>query len=233
KGIIKNIQISPGQDRLAYVLQAKGRRTVYIYDTKAAKTTAIAHYRLPPWIDDHSNDPYPLIQWHMDKRSLIVAMPIKGKVVVKYYNASGDEREKNTLFGIDGIKSIGQVSNREYLLSAYRKGQSDVVLYNIPRERYTPLTNDHYDDEQPQTGTDGTIYFLSCRLEKIEKADTLPVKQGIYRIKNKAIEPVQTDSIKWIKWNKLTTTNNGLLATHTRYGTERMNIVNGTNATTL
>ncbi len=239
KGLVQQVLINPAKDLIAYVLLEKASRNVYIIDTKQQLTTMVATYKLPPWIDDHHTDQYPLLYWHTDGKQLYIAQPRKGKISIGRYSANGKMQERNIITGVDGIRTFQPLSDREFLLTAYRKGQSDIVAYDDNHERFIAYTDDEYDDAQPLlTANQKDILFVSDRPGKYQerktyligvgyKKDTL--HQGIYTIKNGIIKPLVVDSVPYVRWDKLVPLKNGLvLATTTKYGREQHILLNPT-----
>lgn len=234
KGIVNKVLISPDESYIAYAVTTYNRRTIYIDDLKNETTKKVTSYELPPWIDDHSADMYPLLQWHLDGKQLYVAIPKKGKITISRYTTDGNLIEAVKLYGVDGISSFGPLSDREYLLAGYRRGESDIVQYNENKEKYTTWTDDSYDDNSPVWISKKQLLFLSDR-PKVTKQKVFKIGvgydpdtlwQGIYTIHDKQIEPVAIDTISYIKWDKLTPLADGqLLATYTRHGTEQFVIV--------
>ncbi len=232
KGIVQQVSLDPLKDRVAYVLLENSKRTVYIYSFSDHATTRVATYKLPPWIDEHSCDQYPLIEWASDGGQLYLAKPTKGKLMVGRYSSDGKLEERNDVVGIDGIRSFQPLGTREFLLSAYRQGQSDIVSYDDNHEKYTTYTDDEYDDAAPIfTGNKNEVLFVSDRPEKYEerktyyigvgfKKDTL--RQGIYAINNRELKPIIVDSTDFVKWDKLVRTGeHEALVTSTKTGTEK------------
>ena len=130
----------------------------------------IASYKLPLWIDDHSADQYPLLAWHNDGKQLFIAKPRKGKLRINRYDAEGKLQDKMTLDGVDGIRSIQPLSDNEFLLTAFRQGQSDIVNYNDNKDKYSAYTDDEYDNVHPQlTGNKNEMLFVSERPKEFQK----------------------------------------------------------------
>jgi len=236
KGIIKNLLINPNQTYIAYVSYYNNSRTVYVYDSKSKETHKICSYKLAPWIDDHSPDQYPLLQWHPDGKQLFVAVPIKGKIVINRYAPEGKLQETTTLGAVDGIRTLQPLSDRAFLLTAYKNGQSDIVSYDEDKSRYSAYTDDAYDDAEPVT-VNKTMYLISNRPKTKKeppiyyigygyryKKDTL--WQGIYKIQGDQLVPIVTDTTSYVKWDKPIPLINGqLLVTNTKYGTEKFSLL--------
>lgn len=234
KGVVSNVLLDQHGDYLAYILATYNKRTVYITDLKSQQTKRITSYQLPPWIDDHSTDPYPLLQWHPDGRQLYVAMPKKGKITISRYITDGTMQEAVKLYGVDGINSFVPLSDREYLLAGYRRGESDIVQYNENKEKYSTWTDDSYDDNDPSFTQGRDLVFLSNRPKVAKKRifkigvgyDPDTLWQGIYTIHDKQLKAIAVDTISYIKWSKLAPMTDGrLLATFTAHGTEQFVIV--------
>jgi len=237
KGIVRNVQANTTRSEIAYIVYRDKIRTVYLYHVLSGKTDKLTNYKLPPWINDYSKDPYPILEWNKDGNELSVIKPAKGKISLLSFTYAGGLMQQNAIRKADGITSIYQQTAEEYLLSAYRNGQSDIVNYNLEKEVYTVHTNDRYDDSYPvQTNSTDGIFFLSNRKPQEPTADqkrtigfrdTSKWRQGIYQLKGKEISPIYIDSIPYGRWDKLAELDpNRLLATHTFYGTERFAIVN-------
>ncbi|MGN6566645.1 MAG: hypothetical protein ACTHJ0_01765 [Flavipsychrobacter sp.] len=236
KGIVSDVLLSQHTDYLAYILATYNKRTVYITDLKSQVTKRITSYQLPPWIDDHSTDPYPLLQWHPDGKQLYVAVPMKGKITISRYTTDGTMQEAVKLYGVDGINSFLPLSDREYLLAGYRRGESDIVEYNENKEKYNTWTDDSYDDNNPSFTQGGNLVFLSNR-SKVAKQRVFKIRvgydpdtlwQGIYTIHDKELKAIAVDTVSYIKWSKLVPMADGrLLATFTAHGTEQFVILSG------
>ncbi|PZF73744.1 hypothetical protein DN068_07035 [Taibaiella soli] len=205
------LQILPDakNEYIAYVLSTPFTRTVYTYNIKTKATRKQINYNLPPWINDHSDNLYPIISWSANGKELLVTLPEKGKLVVKHYDPNGGFVDRNTLNGTDGISTIQELKDNQFLLSAWRNGESDIVLFNDRKDKYKPLTNDTYDDRSPAISGD-EFYFSSNRPDsnRTKKRnnpngkDTLVNAQGIYKRMDKGILPVHTDTIPYIHYDQ-------------------------------
>jgi hypothetical protein len=235
KGIIKTVQLSPDKQYVAYVLNTYNKRTVYCYDNKAKTTAKIATYLLPPWIGDHSADIYPLLEWADKGKSLQVTQPVAGKLTIRSYNPAGGEIAHTLLYGVDGVSTVTKTDYRQYLMAAYRHGQSDIVSYNENKEKYTAFTMDIYEDALPVLTANGKLTFVSDRpLKGGKRTDTLKLAQGLYTLDDNKPTPLKADSISFVKWDKPFVLQDGrILTTNTNYGTERFSLLSMAVATPL
>ena len=187
RGKVVHTTVSPMKTTVAYVVHSWHQRTVYLYEVGTGKQRRISTYQLPPWLNDHHADPYPIIQWNNE--DLLVLLPEKESIALRVYNRQGQKSKKITLSSIDGVSTVGTYKN-EYLLAAWRKGQSDIVTFNPVREKYTPVTNDSYEDSQPSYWAEGDKFsFVSHRPLTADKND-IELFHGVFEKNNKGIAPV-------------------------------------------
>ena len=100
-----------------------------------------------------------------------------------FFNEQGAAISRpNILYGIDGIQSLAQWNASHWLLSAYRRGRSDIVSYDAGSSRYTPLTKDYADHTELFLSKENG--FISYRsgypADSIYHKDTASKKYGIY-----------------------------------------------------
>jgi hypothetical protein len=228
RGIKSSIIAGPHGNNIAYTTTKNGERTVWIFDSRSAQTHKVVSYKLVPWLKDHSLDKYPLVQWK-DDEILIVTMPVKGRLHIVSYSATGAKLYEDVLYGVDGISHMLPLNEKEYLLSAFRQGQSDIVSYNPDREKYTVYTADQWDDGAfaIDKGNTNELMFVSNRPEKeLKLYDSVRLRQVIFTLENKQVKPIVADSFPFAKWDKPTFIKpDALLATTTRSGTERFAVI--------
>lgn len=233
KGALKKLEVSADGKKAAYVIYSNKQRTIYITDLASNETVRLTSYKLPPWFGELSKDVYPVIQWKRDKQELGVIYPAKGNLVLKTYSATGTELDERTLKQVDGVRSVAFFDEHQLLLAAYRKGQSDIVVYDPRKNQYRAITNDRDDDSNPVADQrSGEVFFLSNRQLKKEhhdvsiNKDSLYRAQGIFRASNLK-QPLVTDTSAYIHWDQPRLLRDGsILATHTRYGQERFAYLN-------
>ena len=231
KGTLGELLTSPDGRQVTYTLTHKGQRDVYVYNSLSKHHTKITNYSLPPWIDQHNKDTYPLLYW-IDNNKIQLTIPEKGKLVTKAYAASGGLLNKETIEAVGGIRQIMPTDRNTYLMSAWRNGQSDIVQYDIRRERYTTVTADKYDDGLFSTNENGSLIISSDRPEKEaqKKTDTVHIKQGLYTLAGKEIKPFMVDTIEYVHWDDPVMLKDGrLIATNTLNGTKSLALFNNPN----
>ncbi len=242
KGVLRNLQTTVDNNQTVYTVYNNGKRTTYQFDNTTKQTKKLYTYSLPPWINDYSSDNYPLLQWTKDEKELLLTSPEKGKLTIKTY-INGEKSTQEVVNNVGGILQLYKQDRNSYLLSGYRKGQSDIVSYDVHKEKYTTFTSDAYDDNGFSVNNKQQIAFISDRKEQeptdeqkrtIGFKDTSKRKQGLYILSNKKNTLLQYDSLPYARWDKPVWINdNTLLATHTKAGTERFAIINPSNPNTI
>lgn len=223
KGVVTRILPGHDQENIAYIVSRNNKRKLYNYNIASATAEHISTYALPPWINDYKKDNYPVITWD-SRKQLFVTQPLKKQVTIQQYTASGARTLKDYIAGIDGITNLQSGGRNTYILSGYRKGQSDIVTYEAGRERYQPVTNDGYDDTYIADDLMEQYFFRSSR--HIEGDTTDILAQGIYTAQGLSVKKVVADTLPYVHWDNLQTISNSeVLATHTRYGIKRWAIV--------
>lgn len=233
-GILKNLQLSPDKQQVAYTIFKNNKRSTWLYNISTKETIKLGSYRLPPWINDYSTDNYPLIQWKENGKDLLLVQPTKGKLEITPY-LYGRKALSYTVAIADGISTVIPQSNNEYFLAAWHNGQSDILNYNPQTETFKPYTNDNYDDANPALNPQsGQVLFTSKRKgETVPESkqskgiiDSTKTMQGVYILhkneKSITVQPVYTDTCSYCTWdNPMWLTTNQVLATSTKYGTSR------------
>ena len=237
--IVITALLSPDGKKLALSAGMPGdRRQVYLYDLEQHSRTRCAHYALPPWFRNHQADRYPLLSWGDNSSELLVTYPQKGIITVSHISTGGKETAKTQLPFIDGLSGLIPLADNRYLLSAWRQGQSDLVVYDATKERYEPITSDASDDASPtlwheeagsksklktRIGTED-LYFSSARKgDPAFGQDSTKEYHGVYRLRGKMVTPVLTDTLSYITYtDPVVIDGQHLLLTTTRGGKRRM-----------
>jgi hypothetical protein len=240
KGVIQQVSSSSNGRYVVYTTLYKGARTVYLHDFNTHDTKKLCKYKLPPWLSEHTSDKYPLLSWNREGNQLYITKPRKGVITIHQYSVEGKLQEKMPLYSIDGVNEVSVLPANQFLLSAFRNGQSDIVKYDHRKERFYPYMDDEYDDSNP-TLIDSTLYFISNRPKEYVtrriyligvgyKKDTL--WQGLYRQQDGKVEPLLIDTVGYVRYNNLVKIDeNHLLLTTTKRGVEEdavYNIQDGT-----
>jgi len=192
KGALFSLKFNADSTHVCFILQKNNNRYVYIlatkdlFDNKSGKKLKLkpfAHYLLPPWLNEHASDMYPLTYWTEKNNSIVLIIPVKGKVKWLAFNENGIAITDRILYGVDGISTIAQWNASEWLLSAYRRGRSDIVSYDINSQRYSPLTKynaDHTELALARADKPFISYRSGYPADSLYHKDTLAKTYGIY-----------------------------------------------------
>ncbi|RIV22689.1 hypothetical protein DYU11_16945 [Fibrisoma montanum] len=181
KLLLTSLKLSPDKQFIAYGTLRDGKYSVEVVNTTNRKTTTVLSggYRLDGQAARTST---PLVAWQKGN-DLIIIVDENGKT--NLYKFSEFDRKKPRLQfrrPINGLSQVVAVDASEdggsLILSADRRGQNDLFLFNINRGTYQQITNDLYDDLYPSFvgRTARNVIFSSNRLQ-----DSLGVDKGTYR----------------------------------------------------
>ncbi|WP_338874817.1 hypothetical protein WBJ53_04275 [Spirosoma sp. SC4-14] len=178
--LLTSLKLSPDKQYIAYATLHDGKYRVEVVNTSNRKKTIVLQggYRLDGQVARTST---PLVAWQRGNNLLIITDEL-GKT--NLYQFSDFEKRPKRQFKrqINGLTQViaadASDDGGSLILSADRRGQNDLFLYSINRGSYQQLTNDLYDDLDPQFigRTARQVVFSSNR-----KLDTLGVDKGSYK----------------------------------------------------
>ena len=168
------VKISPDGRYIAYSQNLRGKYFVKIHDLNRNKTRSVLSggYKV---IGQDVDYELPLISW-IDNNNLAVISTKYGDNFIWFVNVNSDSKIKKELTRLNNIRDFDvSESGNLAVLSADVNGQSDLFLISLKRNSIKRLTNDVYDDVNPQfvPGTPSVI-FSSNRPD-----DTLSVEHKI------------------------------------------------------
>lgn len=179
---VHQVKLSPTQQFIAYSLTERGRFRVVVLDTKTRHKTDLLEGG-DRFVTRSFSPAAPLLAWQTDG-SLAVIAEEKNRTLFHQFapNEKGTElklKSRRVIRGFNQIESFDvSADGTSLVLSADRKGQNDLFLYNLGRGSILQLTNDAYDDLDPTFAGRGVsaVAFVSNRI-----SDTLNVDRGTYR----------------------------------------------------
>ena len=163
ESVYYSVRLSPDGTKLAYVENQLGRYRVKVLDTLSGKIQKIyAHETKMERLQDYS---YPTIQWHPSGEALAFFAEVKGELKLYIYSFTDKSLIDKTMKDMDKVLDFAyNKDGKEMVISAVHSGQSDLYLYNILSKSITQITDDIYDDLNPQFIDDGTrVIFSSNR----------------------------------------------------------------------
>ena len=173
---IYNIQLSPNGRHISYVVNNLGEYKVYTYNIVKEKATKILKKGYK--IAQNSDYSFPLMAWHPNSKILTMIIEDKGFNWFYFIDIENNKTEKKKLFGFDKILDFSYSPNgKELVMSAVKKGKSDIFIYDIFAAVPEQITDDDYNDFHPAFLNSGNqIVFASNRVH-----DTLIMKKEVNR----------------------------------------------------
>jgi len=177
--VYDRVRFSSDGQYIAWISNQAGLARIWLYDTKKGK--AHSFFRQGHRLDEKTDLSYPLIEFH-PKRP-IVAMITEKKGQIRFYQFDLETGKKTWQF-IYGFQKITDFSysqeGRDFVMSAIRKGESDVYVFNIASSATEQITKDIYNDLNPSFINNGKqIVFSSNRPDDTLRIDPKLTKPGL------------------------------------------------------
>lgn len=178
---VNRVKVSPDQKYLIYSLTEKGKFSVVVVETATGKRTELLSRGNRLLSDHHFQNP--LVAWVRGNAPAVV-FEDRGRLLLYVYNNMGEKGSGRVRVRRE-LKNFNQVNDFDIsedgstlALSADRKGQNDLFLFNVNRSSVQQLTNDLYDDLTPSFvgRSNSQVVFVSNRLQ-----DTLNRDRGTYK----------------------------------------------------
>ncbi len=151
-------------NNFAYVTNKLGQYKIYIYYKDNDKKYKI--FKKEFKLDRVNDISYPVLAWHPASEILSFVTEEKGFLKMYYFDINSGGLEVKALFNLEKVTAMDYHDNgREMVFSGVAKGQSDLYLYTIGSNSQKKITNDLFDDLEPQFIENSTkIIFTSNRL---------------------------------------------------------------------
>lgn len=173
KFVYDRARVSPDGKYIAFSYNEAGKYKVYIRDLTTGKKKKVLSKgnRLNEKVDYN----YPLLAWHPSGELLSIITIERGVVRLNYYNVDTKERDKINLVNYQQILDASySPDGSKLLLSAVKRGHSDIFIFDIASGSNIQVTDDVYNDMNPRfVNGMSQILFASNRLN-----DTIPEKDN-------------------------------------------------------
>lgn len=178
---VNRVRVSPDQKYVAYALSEKGKFSVVVVETATGKRTELLSRGNRLLSERHFQNP--LVAWVRGNAPAVV-FEDKGRLWLYVFNNMGEKGSGRVRVRRE-FKNFNQINDFDIsedgstlALSADRKGQNDLFLFNVNRSSVQQLTNDLYDDLTPSFvgRSNSQVVFVSNRLQ-----DTLNRERGNYK----------------------------------------------------
>ena len=188
------IKLDPSGVYTAWVSNQSGLAKVWLYNNVSNKARVV--YRQGHRLDEKNDLTYPIIDFHPSGKVLSVISERKGFVIFNQFNLETKDKVKQFIYGFQKILSMSYSPNgRNLVMSAIKKGQSDIYIFNIASTSSEQITKDFYNDLNPAYIKGGKeIIFSSNRVNDTLEENPKINKPGmpanhdlfIYNLDNKS-----------------------------------------------
>jgi len=157
-------KISPDGTKIAYVENTLGRYRIKVLDTLTGKVTKI--YAAEPKMERIQDYSYPVIGWHPNGKALTFFAESKGALHMYIYTFDDKSMVEKDMKELDKILDFAYSHDgRKIVFTGVVKGQSDLYVLDVTSQIRKQLTDDIYDDLNPQFIDNSTrIIFSSNRI---------------------------------------------------------------------
>jgi len=167
----QNIKINPKNDLIAFSTNNFGKYKIFVYDNNTKEIVKIL--KEGQKIDQITDYSYPLIAWHPTGKMLSYLIEKEGAIFLYQYILETEELKERKI--IDFTKVIDYSysdDGKSIVVSAVKKGVTDIYVLNIAGGIATKITDDAADDLTPRFIENSTkIIFSSNRISDTLKSE--------------------------------------------------------------
>ncbi|MBV2247859.1 MAG: hypothetical protein KUL83_11880 [Lentimicrobium sp.] len=146
--IFDQVNLDPSGKYTAWVTNNSGQIKVWLYNHQLNKSRVI--FKQGHRLDEKNDLSYPRIAFHPTRETMGLITELKGEI--RFYQIDLNTRKRTWQY-IYGFQKIVDFSyshdGRDLVMSAIRKGQSDIYVFNVASAAAQQITNDIYDDLYP------------------------------------------------------------------------------------
>jgi hypothetical protein len=180
--VLQQVSVSPDERYIAYATNRSGRYRVLLYDAETGKTKRL--FRRGQRLDEKVDDSYPLIAWHPSSLLLTFVVEEGAYSWLYTYTLEEDLLERDMLSDFQKVTSYAFSANGELLvLSAVKRGQSDLFVFSRSSRTSEQITRDIYDDYAPRFIENGRrIVFSSNRPDDTIRFDPVTARIDTHKV---------------------------------------------------
>lgn len=179
KYVYSQFELSPDENKMAFVTNEMGQYKIWIYDYEKKKLKRIVkkEYRLDRIVDES----FPVIAWHPTSEVLTYTFEKRGRAFIGNYNLTEKKSIEKELFRIEKVIDMHYSRDgKRILFSGVNKGRTDIYLYQVIGNNQEQLTDDVYDDMHPRfIENDSRIIFASNRTDDTLRTNNKGELQGL------------------------------------------------------
>ncbi len=150
---------SPNGEYVSFVTHEYGQYKIWLYHISSGKLRKIIKKEAK--IDRVQDKSYPNLVWHPSGKILTFITEKRGRVFINFHNLLENKTESKELFRIDKVLDMSYAADgKKIVFSGVAQGQTDLYIYSTLGNNQTRLTNDFYDDLEPEfiPGTESIIF---------------------------------------------------------------------------
>ncbi|MFH2142078.1 MAG: hypothetical protein ABIJ97_06635 [Bacteroidota bacterium] len=165
-------KISPDGKLIAYTTNEMGKYKIFLYDVEKQKHRKI--FKKEHKLDQITDYSYPVLGWHPSGKILAWFYEDKGTLFLCLYDIEEKKAEKREIIYFNKVLTFDYSEDGfKMVLSATKRGQSDIYIYNVPSNSVQNVTQDFADDTEPRfINNSKEIIFSSNRID-----DTLSIEK--------------------------------------------------------
>jgi hypothetical protein len=165
KYVYSQFKLSPDGSQVAFVTNELGQYKVWIYSMEIGKLKKV--FKREHKLDRIIDDSFPILAWHPSSQLLTFTFERKGRAYLANYNLEDKKVSEKELFRIEKVIDMSYSDDgRKMVFCGVNQGQSDLYLYQVIGNNQQQLTNDIYDDLDPEfVHNSDAIIFASNRLD--------------------------------------------------------------------
>ena len=157
------LKLSPDGEHIAYAMDDYGKFKVYMQETNSKEANKIKKggFKTRTLATDLSN---PILAWSPNGKKLAILYEKRYKNYLTVYDTETKEKETKELTRFQKILDASYAkTDQRLVMSVMNNGQSDIYTYFLPTDRVEQVTNDYFDDLNPQyvqlnNGYEGIIF---------------------------------------------------------------------------
>lgn len=179
KGEIFQYKVHPYGTKIAYVTNDLGKYKIWIYDITEKKYTKVLRRGFK--VNRETDVTQPVITWSPNGDDLAYTEEHEGVVQLNIYNVDTKEKITRTLMGLSKVIDLSyDDAGNKMIFSAVKKGQTDLFYYNMVGNSYKQLTDDIYDDLNPQFIENSSSVIFSSNRKNDSLVENIEVKPFNY-----------------------------------------------------
>ncbi len=147
--VYSQMKVSPDGKFIVYTTNELGQYKIWLYDVEKSKSKCIL--KSGHKIDRINDYSYPLVAWHPSGKLFSYIVEREGLLVMTTYELETQQKNARNIFDFEKILDYSYNNDgRKFVMSANRKGQTDIYLFTASSNAYDQITKDIYDDLTPR-----------------------------------------------------------------------------------